>query len=147
MAGVKRFANWSSVSGTPSGGSATPITRVKSCKLDRNIKMITGMADADFYPSHKRAITADPRFTIVTEDESAAMVFYEGVKLTALTATHNDAENVTGVASGALTYAFTGARVCGADAEGEHANYGQLTLQFEFQSTDGLVSPITLSVA
>lgn len=139
-----RYVNWSGVSFTPSGGTATPITRVRSVSVNPRPKVLTGSADADLYPTTKRVIYADPSVEVETEDISITSVLSVGTR-GSFTATLLDAVNADG--TGAITVTLTGAIIVDGPWSDQHQAFGSVRIPMEAETADGVTPPLSISIA
>ena len=144
MSVSKRFMNWSGVSFTPIGGSATAIGGVTSVTIESGGNIAKFSGDGDRYPTIVVNDFNEPSVTIQTADLAAVRANPVGT-IGTLTATHNDAKSGTG--SGAITYTLTNAVVASNQVGGIHRHFGQGTITFAAYSTDGVTNPLSTSIA
>lgn len=144
MSSTKRFMNWTGVTFTPAGGSATPITGVSSVTIDTGGSLLKFSGDGDRYSTTVVNDYNDPVVTVHAADLAAVRAYPVGTVGT-FTATHNDARN--GAGTGAITYTLTNAVIANTPIHGAHRQFGQGTLTIAAFSTDGVTNPLATSVA
>jgi hypothetical protein len=143
MAATKRQFNISGVTFTPSGGSATTFTGVTSITTDFGGSLAKFDGDGDRYVTTCINEFNDPSVSINCADMAAAMASMSGVRGT-LAYTYKDAKVATG---GALTFTVTPAIVASVNANQSHRQFGQSTVTFGVESSDGVTSPISFAFA
>lgn len=142
---MSRQVNWQ-VNVTPQGGTATPWIEVTNVQLDRRGNALRGRGDAAFFNTSLKVVTSEPMVTITSEDENNQLIVVVGGSCS-LTLIHIDAEsNATGVGSDSISYVLANAKCSNHQVSGAHAQFGQLVSQFESFSSDGVTSPLTVSV-
>jgi hypothetical protein len=144
MSATKRFMNWTAVSFTPNGGSATPIGGVTSVTIDSGGSLAKFAGDGDRYNTTVINDMNDPVVTVHAADLAAIRANPVGTVGT-FTATHNDARNGTG--TGAVTYTLSNAVVASNSIEGAHRRFGQGTLTITAFSSDGVTNPLSTTIA
>ena len=144
MSATKRFMNWTAVTFTPIGGSATPITGVTSVSIDSGGSLARFSGDGDRYVTTMVNDFNEPTVVIQAGDLAALRANPVGTAGT-LTATHNDARN--GVGSGAVTYTMANAVVAACHVHGAHRQFGQGSITFAAFSGDGVTNPLATSIA
>ncbi len=144
MSATKRFMNWTGVTFTPAGGTATTITGVTSVAIDSGGSLARFSGDGDRFVTTMVNDFNEPSVTIHSADLSALRANPIGTAGT-LTATHNDARNGVGV--GAVTYTLANAVVSACQVHGAHRQFGQGSVTFGAFSGDGVTNPISTSVA
>jgi len=136
--------NWTGVSFTPTGGTATSITGVTSVNIDTGGSLMRFSGDGDRYSTTVVNDYNEPVITVHAADLAAVRANPVGTVGT-FTATHNDAKNGTG--SGAITYTLTNAVIASNPVQGTHRQFGQGTLTVTAYSTDGITNPLSTSIA
>ncbi|WZO98178.1 hypothetical protein EP7_005234 [Isosphaeraceae bacterium EP7] len=136
--------NWTNVTFTPSGGTATTYTGVLSLKIEAGGTLAKFSGDGDRYPTTIVSEMSEPTVTIRCADIAATRANAIGTVGT-LTATHNDARNGSG--SGAITYTLSNAVIASQATSGDHRNFGQAILTFVAFSADGTTNPLSASAA
>ena len=89
MAATKRFMNWTGVTFTPQGGTATLITGVTSVEIDSGGNLLKFSGDGDRYSTTVVNDYNDPTVTIHCADLATIRSFPIGMAGT-FTATHNN---------------------------------------------------------
>ena len=141
---TKRQMNWTGVTFTPTLGTAVTMTGVTGVELDNGGNLLTFSGDGDRFPTTIVNDMNQPSFTLTCADTSAANQFTPGLR-SVFTATFNDAKNQA--ATGALTFSATNSVVGGHTISGQHRQIGSNQVQIQCESTDGVTSPITVTVA
>ena len=144
MSATKRFMNWTGVTFTPSGGSATTITGVTSVAIDPGGHILKFSGDGDRYSTTVVNDFNDPVVTLHSADLGAIRANPPGTAGT-LTATHNDARN--GAGTGAITYTLSNAVIANSPIQGSHRQFGQGTLTITAFSSDGVTNPLSTTIA
>jgi hypothetical protein len=144
MAASKRQMNWTGVGFTPTGGSATSYTGVKSVKIDSGGSLAKFAGDGDRYNTTSVNDFNEPTVEVEAADIVALEANPVGIVGT-LTATWNDAKNGTG--AGAITFTFSNAQVASINVSGKHRDFGMGSVKFELFAPDGVTNPISSSVA
>src|ERR1051326_2537818 len=137
MPATKRYMNWTGVSFTPTGGTATSISGVTSVNIDTGGSLMRFSGDGDRYSTTVVNDYNEPVITVHAADLAAVRANPVGTVGT-FTATHNDAKNGTG--SGAITYTLTNAVIASNPVQGTHRQFGQGTLTVTAYSTDGITN-------
>src|SRR5207253_794461 len=106
MPATKRYMNWSGVSFTPNGGTATTITGVTSIAIDPGGNLVKFSGDGDRYNTMVVNDHNDPVITIQAADLAAIRANPPGT-IGTFTATLQDARNGTG--TGAITFTLANA--------------------------------------
>ena len=75
MSVSKAQINWTSVTFTPTGGSATSITRVAAGMFGQGGQLIKFKGDTDLYPTIIAAPTSEPHASFTTADVGTMMGF------------------------------------------------------------------------
>jgi hypothetical protein len=141
MAISRAQINWTGVSFTPTGGSATSITRVTAGMFGQGGHLIKFKGDTDQYPTIIAAPTQEPHASFTTADVGTMMGFSPGTG-GALLATLNDAKAVTG---GAVVFALANAVFENASATGQHAQFATVTGTWQAYSSDGVTNPLSFT--
>jgi hypothetical protein len=146
MAAAGRQVNWTGAAATiEGGGSPIPIPKVRSCRVQRGARRLTGSADTDHYPTTQKTIFQEPSLQIVTEDTRVQSVLYPGLRCSLVTITSVDAnEDVSAV--GNVTYELADAEVGDGDVTGDYQAWANLTLGFYGASANGTTSPLAVVV-
>jgi hypothetical protein len=137
----KAQINWTGVSFTPTGGSATGITRVTAGMFGQGGHLIKFKGDTDLYPTIIAAPTIEPHASFTTADVGTMMGFAPGTG-GSLAATLNDAKAVTG---GAVVFALANAVFENASATGHHAQFATVTGTWQAYSSDGVTNPLAFT--
>jgi hypothetical protein len=143
MAATKRQFNISGVTFTPSGGSATTFTGVTSIPTDFGGTLAKFDGDGDRYVTTCINEFNDPSISIQCADMGAAMANLSGARGT-LVYTYKDAKVATG---GALTFTVTTAIVANVSVSQSHRQFGQATVTFGVESSDGATNPVSFAFA
>ncbi len=141
MAISKAQINWTSVTFTPTGGSATSITRVTAGMFGQGGQLLKFKGDTDLYPTIIAAPTSEPHASFTTADVGTMMGFASGTA-GSLAATLNDARGSTG---GAVVFALANAVFENADASGRHAQFATVTGTWQAYSSDGSTNPLSFT--
>jgi hypothetical protein len=144
MPATKRFMNWTGVSFTPTGGTATTITGVSSVAIDTGGSLLRFSGDGDRYSTTVVNDYNEPVVTVHAADLAGIRANPVGTVGT-FTAIHNDAKNGTG--TGAITYTLTNAIIATNPVQGSHRQFGQGTLTITAYSSDGITNPLSTSTA
>ena len=136
--------NWSAVSFTPQGGTATAISGVTSVQIDSGGSLAKFGGDGDRFPTTIVNDYNEPMISVSSADLSAIRANPVGTVGT-VSATHNDAKN--GTAAGAVTYTMVNAVVSDDKVSGAHRQFGQGTVSFAAFSSDGVTNPLSTSIA
>jgi hypothetical protein len=138
---TKAQLNWTGVSFTPTGGSATSITRVMAGMFGQGGHLIKFKGDTDLYPTVIAAPTVEPHASFTTADVGTMMGFAPG-SAGALAATLSDAKAQTG---GAVVFALANAVFENASATGQHAQFATVTGTWQAYSSDGVTNPLSFT--
>jgi hypothetical protein len=141
MAISRAQINWTGVSFTPTGGSATSITRVTAGMFGLGGHLIKFKGDTDQYPTIIASPTQEPHASFTTADVGTMMGFSPGTG-GSLTATLNDAKAVAG---GAVVFALANAVFENASAMGQHAQFATVTGTWQAYSSDGVTNPLSFT--
>jgi hypothetical protein len=144
MPATKRHMNWTGVTFTPQGGSATAITGVTSIAIDSGGSLVKFSGDGDRYNTTVINDHNEPEVTVHSADLAAVRANPVGTVGT-FTATLNDARNGTG--TGAITYTVANSVVSTNSIQGAHRQFGQGVLTLTAFSTDGVTNPISATIA
>lgn len=144
MPASKRFMNWTGVSFTPIGGSATPITGVTSVTIDTGGSLAKFSGDGDRYNTTVVNDLNDPTITVQAADLAGIRANPVGT-IGMFAATHNDARN--GAGTGAITYTLANAVIASNPVHGAHRQFGHGTLTVGAFSTDGVTNPLSTTIA
>ena len=136
--------NWTGVSFTPVGGSATPITGVTSVAIDGGGSLLKFAGDGDRYNTTVVNDFNEPTVTVQAADLAAIRAYPVGTVGT-FVATHDDARN--GVGTGAITYTLANAVIAANPIKGSHRQFGQGTLTLVAFSSDGVTNPLSTTIA
>jgi hypothetical protein len=141
MAITKAQINWTAVAFTPTGGSATSITRVTTGSFGQGGRLIKFKGDTDLYPTVIAAPTIEPHASFTTADVGTMMGFAPGTT-GALAATLNDAKAAVG---GAVVFALANAVFENASATGHHGEFATVTGTWHAFSSDGVTNPLSFT--
>lgn len=143
MAATKRQMNWAPVTFTPSGGTAMTATGVTNVSVTAGGSLVKFAGDGDHYNTTVVNDMNDPSIKITTADEAWAMGIAPGTRGT-LVVTHKDAKLGTG---GNITFTLSNAVAMDPTAGGQHKQIGSSDITFFAESTDGVTSPLSFSLA
>jgi hypothetical protein len=141
MSATKAQLNWTSVSFTPTGGSATAITRVTAGTFGQGGQLVKFKGDTDLYPTVIAAPTTEPHASFTTADVGTMMGFAPGTT-GALAATLNDAKGAVG---GAVVFALANAVFENADTSGRHGQFASVIGTWQAFSSDGVTNPLSFT--
>jgi hypothetical protein len=144
MPATNRFMNWTGVTFTPTGGTASTINGVTSVAIDPGGHLLKFAGDGDRYSTTVVNDFNDPVVTVQSADLAAIRANPSGTVGT-FTATHNDAKNGSG--TGAITYTLANAIIANSPIQGAHRQFGMGTLTLTAFSTDGVTNPLSTSIA
>jgi hypothetical protein len=144
MSATKRSMNWTSVSFTPTGGTASVITGVSAITIDAGSTLNKFAGDGDRYYTTVVNDMNDPTVTVHAADLASIRANPPGTVGT-FTATLNDARNGTG--SGSIVYTLANAVVSNSVVAGAHRAFGQGTLTLSAFSSDGVTNPLSTTIA
>jgi hypothetical protein len=133
--------NWTGVAFTPTGGSATSITRVTAGMFGQGGHLIKFKGDTDQYPTIIAAPTVEPNCSFTTADVGTMMGFAPGTG-GSLAATLNDAKAAAG---GAVNFTLSNAVFESASATGQHAQFATVTGTWHAYSSDGVTNPLAFT--
>jgi hypothetical protein len=139
---TKRFVNWTGATWTPVSGTAYTLTGVTSIAVDAGGSMLRFSADADKYTTTAVNDFNEPTITVHTADLAWAMSLSVGMRGT-FTVIHNDAKNGITPGGGAIQYTLNPAIVASCPVSGAHRQFGQATVAFAVESSDGQTNPLT----
>ena len=144
MAATNRYRNLS-VSWTPtSGGSATPLTGIKSANYDEGNQVLEEAADFDAYHTVGGVIMSNPKITVETIDAFALFATVAGTKGT-LAVTYRDHANGATTAGGAKLITMSNAYLGERTVQSQYNQLGHQSITFHSISTDGSTSPIAVT--
>lgn len=145
MAAAGRQVNWTGAAATIEGGSSPiPLGKVRSCRVQRGSRRLTGNADTDHYPTTVKTIGQEPSLQIVLEDTRVGAVLEPGTRCSLVEITNVDAREDAG--HGDITYSMTNAEVGDGDVTGDYGAWSNVTLGFYGESVDGVTSPLGITV-
>jgi hypothetical protein len=143
MAASRAQINWTGVSFTPTSASAVAITRVTAGMFGLGGQLIKFKGDTDQFPTIIASPTQEPHASFTTADVGTVMGFGPGTAGT-LAATLNDAKLQTG---GAVVFALNNAVFENATANGQHAQFANVTATWQAFSSDGSTNPLSFTRA
>lgn len=137
MAATGLNINWTAVS-----YNSTPIKRVTNVAINDSPQILPFAGDTDRYPTVLADVGGGVTITVTTGDAGTAFSLASGTAA-AFTATHKDAKGAEG---GDIIYTMS-AMVGNRTAGGQHAQFGQATVEFTGVSIDGLTNPLSFTRA
>lgn len=135
MAATGLQINWTAVS-----YNSVTINRVTGVQINDSPQILPFAGDTDRYPTVLADVGGNVTITVTTGDPGVALGLVSGTAA-AFTATHKDAKGQTG---GDIVYAMN-AMVGNRTAGGQHAQYGQATIEFTGVSVDGVTNPLSFT--
>jgi hypothetical protein len=144
MAATNRYMNIVGVGFTPSGGSSTPITGVKSLAFDEGVSVQKESADGDLYPTVSVNDHTDPTITVTTLDAFVLIAVLAAAKGT-LVATIQDAYNKSTASGGGKTYTMSNCQIQSRGAQHAHRQFSNQSLTFGAVSGDGQTHPVAVT--
>lgn len=142
----KQFINNSTVTFTPSGGSAIPILNVKSVSSNPNLESVEDSGDAQFYNTLNVVTSGRWIITIEVTKPAVLNAVAFGVAGT-LTWTENDANNGSATGGGALIFTLVNAILKPQTRNSQHRQVATMSFVFESYSSDGSTSPLSSTAA
>ncbi len=145
MAASNRFINVSGCVFTKKPSGTVAISTVQSAAIGKKGKEVNASGDADFYPTLSVTVGAQPMVTLQHQNATLLNSLPETTLGSSLVFIAQDALN--GIGTGAITYTLTNCHVTNHEANHPHQAVATCTLSIGSYSTDGLVSPLSMSVA
>lgn len=147
MAATRKYMNLKTWSFAITGGSTITLTGKTKFGLDYKGDLVEFYGDGDKYPSTVVLGTTNPQMTIDVADVGTAQGLPPGTRGTA-TAVLLDAKNVAGGAgSGELSAVLSNAIVANNTLSGQHKQFASGTITVQAESTDGVTSPLAITIA
>jgi hypothetical protein len=147
MAAAKRNVNWRTVTFTPTSGSATTFTGVSGISINTGGSTLKFSGDADRFVTTLVQDFQDISITITTADLAAANANPLGTT-GAFSAVNKDAHQQTSTSgAGDITIGLANAMIVDNPYSGQHRQFSQATVNLASYSTDGVTSPLTVTVA
>jgi hypothetical protein len=143
MAATNRYRNVSA-SWTASGGTASPLTGIKSANYDEGIETLLEGADYDAFNTVGGAVFAAPKITLETIDAWALYATVAGQKGT-LAVTFRDTLNGATAAGGAKLVTMSNAFLADRKVQAPYNKFQTQTIMFECTSTDGSTHPVAIT--
>jgi hypothetical protein len=140
-----RFINVSSCTFTKKPSGSVPITTIQSVSIGKRGKQVQASGDADFFPTLSVTVGAAPLVTIQHQNAGLLNQLDEKVTGSSLAFTNNDAVNGTG--TGAITYTLANCHVVSHETNAPHQAVGSCTLTVSAYSSDGITSPLSMTIA
>jgi hypothetical protein len=139
-----RYMNVSGVGFTPSGGSLTTITGVKSIRFNEGIEVKKEGADYDAFPTVKAADWIQPTFDLETLDAGVLISQLAGAVGTFVFLVR-DVNNGAVTGGGAKLFTVTNAFVEQRQSQHQHREFSRQTLTFGCISSDGSTHPVAVT--
>jgi hypothetical protein len=144
MSATNRYMNTGAVGFTPTGGSLTAITGVKSVSFDEGVSVKKESADGDLFPTVSVNDQNNPTITIETLDAFVLIAQLAGQKGT-LAIVIKDAYNGTTTSGGGKTITMTGCQIEKRGATHKHREFSNQSITFGAVSADGSTHPVSVS--
>ncbi|MEW4569311.1 hypothetical protein AB1L88_15710 [Tautonia sp. JC769] len=126
--------------------AATVFNAVSDVQHDLQGRSVQGKADADLFNTTNKLIGASPRFTVSSEDKNNEINVPIGTTGT-FTCVHKSELNAAQTPeAGDIRYTLTNALCENHSGGGAHEAIGTLQSTITSRSTDGVTSPLTVSV-
>jgi hypothetical protein len=141
---TNRYFNVSSCGFTPSGGSLSTISGVKSISFDENPTIETEGGDFDVFDTVMAVAKIEPSFSVETLDAWGLYSVLAGSR-GALVCTARDAVNGVTTGGGAKLITISNAFINKRGSNQQHRQFGKQTIGFGCISSDGATHPVAVS--
>lgn len=144
MPATNRYMNFGAVGFTPSGGSLTTITGVKSVSFDEGVSVKKESADGDLFPTVSVNDQNNPTITIETLDGFVLYAQLAGQKGT-LAVVIKDAYNGITTSGGGKTITMSNCQIEKRGTQHKHREFSHQSITFGAISSDGSTHPVAVS--